>query len=120
MDREIQVLYTIFQLELKPPFNFVRVPNSNTSLPFIYNKFSENIGTYTRHSKLCFFYADVSEPIQKRIKKVFNATKLSDTDVYHIAKHLLNWLQDNFPEKVEIVEVINYDTGRMIFYPYEI
>lgn len=104
MDRQIEVLYSIFKLELSPPFELFSY-DSDRDRPLVFNSQSKSIGIYKRKLNQLSLGHDKCNSIMSRIKQTFNVNKISDDDAYHIAKHLYNWLQHNFPEKVESVAV---------------
>ena len=116
MDKQLNLLYSIFKLELNPPFSLVEWGSVSTPFSFkIVDKNSNSIGGY--YKKQIRLNFDRQNLILERVKRVFNAEVLSKTDVCIIVvKHLLNWLQDNFPEKVESVLLFDIPNGTYIDY----
>lgn len=112
MDKQLNLLYSIFKLELSPPFNLVE--SESASMPFsfkIFDKNSNTIGYY--YEKKISLNLGRQDSIVERAKRVFNVEALSETEVCIIvAKHLHNWLQDNFPEKIETVLLFKPGVGR--------
>ena len=109
MNKEIEVLYKIFELELAPPFKWWKGPDQD-----IYNKHSNVVGWY---SSKCFYVEyEKSVAILKKIKQVFSADKLSKEDVYNIAKQLFNWLKGKFPDKIEFVMIYNMSVYDEVYY----
>ena len=115
MNREIQVLYAIFELEMKPPFKFLEDSYADNS-PYIYNKNLEKIGWYSRQDKFLYINSGPMKSSLDKIKKTFNLEKLSNDDVYHIAKHLFNWFQGKISITINKAEVYNPDTRKHIVY----
>ena len=103
MNKEIQLLHIIFELELAPPFNLVISENRYNE--YIYNKHSDKIGWYTLNSKCFYVSYEKSVAILKKIKQMFSADKLSKEDVHNIAKQLFNWLKGKFPKTIEIIRI---------------
>lgn len=114
MNKELKVLYTIFELEMAPPFRFFE-DSYDIDTPWIYNKRSEWIGCYVKQHK--YFYTDFEKikPCLDKIKKTFNLDMMSDEDMYLITKYLVNWFRDKFPKKIEGGAIKN-DTGNYIEY----
>ena len=119
MSKQIQALHIIFKLGLNPPFT-LKVPfwdKKSKRIFCIHNNNSEIIGLYGSDIKRTYFYPDKMQPCLKKVKQFFNVDTISDEEMYHIAKHLFNWLQDNFQEKVESVKIENESNSKGIFYP---
>ena len=116
MNKEIQVLYTIFELELAPPFELVDDPMVYGK-PDIHNRFSEKIGWYDMSYKTFNQRWTLQTILLNKIKQTFNVDELSDDDVYHIAKHFVNWANSNFPMNVVGSQYHNIDSGKIISYP---
>ena len=117
MNKQVKVLYTIFELELSPPFKIIReddYPHADN----IINKHSECIGTYHRPDKKFGLTFRKGSSILRKVKQVFNHNKISDDDAYHIVKHLFNWLQNKFTEEIETVSILNDDT--LVYAIYQI
>lgn len=116
MNKEIQVLYTIFELELNPPFT-VREDSGDPACPDIYDRFLNKIGYIRINYERIYLFDRFERSLLQRVKRVFNIDKLSYDDVYHINKHLYNWLQNKFPKKVVSVVLLNWDTMELVTYP---
>ena len=116
MGKQLQVLYTIFKLELNPPFELVKTEYSYYTLA-VYNKHSDLIGSFDVYDKHISMRTTKEVSILTKIAQVFNAETLSNDDIYHIAKHLVNWLRDKFPDVIESIEFRNQDNGEYIYYP---
>ena len=116
MNKELKILYLIFELELSPPFEVKEDLNSRF-VPDINNKYSESIGWFSVMDKNICLEGEKEDSILRKVKQVFNVDKFSDDDIYHIVKHLFNWLQDKFPEDFESIEFWNGNIGNYIDYP---
>ena len=115
MNRQIQVLYTIFELELRPPFELKKDPIDSDAI-LIYDKQSFLLGRCKKSTNVIKIHDLVVLIIQKRIKKVFKVDTLSDDDVYHIAKHLVNWFREKHIAYVENTGMWNNDTTIYVNY----
>ena len=109
MNKEIQLLYKVFELDLAAPLELVNEPK-HIGKPSICNKHSKVIGWIDMSDGYAVIHEDETSLILKRVKQIYNVDKLSDDDVYHIAKHLANWLQSNFITTVNAIEIRNKDT----------
>lgn len=110
MNKETEVLYKIFELELVLPFTL-----DNNS--YVYDKHSEEIAWYGKPDGEFGLTSEKEISILNKIRQTFNVDELSNDDVLHITKHLFNWLQDKFPEKIETVSILNDDTEEYSYYP---
>ena len=115
MNREIKVLYSIFELELAPPFKLVEDP-IHTAKPDIVNKHLELLGYLNVEGKRPILSDKKMNSIFIRVKQVFNVNKLSNDDVYHIAKHLFNWLQDKLDNEITHIRIWNDNGDEIIEY----
>ena len=113
MNRELQVLYKIFELELAPPFS---LQQDQPTVPDIFNKHSEKIGWYSVAGKCIYPNYRSIAPILTKIKQTFNIDEISNDDLTHITKHLFFWVRTQFPLIIERLEWLNYDTGRSVIY----
>ena len=116
MNKETQVLYTIFQLELNPPFTVMR-SDYDGSVHNLFNKYSESIGWFSMTDKNICLDGKKEVSILRKVKQVFNADKFSDDEVRLIIKHLYNWLRDKSPKDFESIEFWNKDTSEFVYYP---
>lgn len=114
MNKELELLYKIFELELSLP---IKIEATDDSTPHIYNRHSEIIGIYRRNVKMIMLSDSKTKYILKKVKQVFNIDKLSNYAVYYIANQLFNWIQNNFPTEVVIVRLYNFDENDFIHYP---
>ena len=115
MEKQLKVIYTIFELEFAPPFKLQR---DEPETPNIYDKHSKRSGWYNQR-KDCF-YVDLKKnhDILTKIKQTFNVDEISDDDVYHIAKHLLDWLPNHLLSlKINNVVMYSFNTREPIKYP---
>ena len=105
MNKQIQILYKIFELELTPPFKLIRdddYPHADD----IFNKHSEKIGWYDRDVKCFHMSYEKDMAILKKIKQVFGINRFSGDQLSIFEKQLSDWLQDKFPEKVLLARFI--------------
>lgn len=114
MNRQTQVLYTIFELELAPPFV---IDSSESNVLHIHNKHSKMIGWYNKENDLIYVADTPMVQIIKKFKQIFNVDKLSDEVMFHIAKHSFNWFQDKSPVTFKYIEWYNYNTDQFVRYP---
>ena len=109
MNREIKALYTIFDIELAPPFTFRR----GVYFYSIINRYSDDVGYYSSETKKFHVSDEKSALIIKKVKQLFNIDGALYDDVDIITKHLFDWLRDKQLSKkvigVTMVEdVTNY------------
>ena len=111
MNKGIQILNTIFELELKPPFKLRPFCDKIRGFVpcewcYVVNKDSEIVGFYIENEHRFQVYQRKGDSCLGKIKQVFNTESFSDEDIFRIiAKHLFNWLQDKFPEKLKIMTI---------------
>lgn len=125
MSKQLKVLHTIFELEFAPPFQLkkygtpFRFNNQDCYNYIIINKYPDTIGTYDYMTKYIIFERHIDRSLLTKIKRTFNIEKLSDSNVYYIAKHLFIWLQDKLPDDLEYksINLRNNDSWNVVGYP---
>ena len=105
MDNQIKVLYSIFELELAPPFRVEDFKYHGRSLfQKVLNRREDVVASYNPNDKWVNLFNQRSDGILDKIKQVFGLTEITDDEVLIISNHLYNWLVDKFPE--DILEII--------------
>ena len=106
MNKQIEVLHKIFELELSPPFQ-LKQDYEYLNSDNIINKHSDKIGVFDRRRRQIGFDYQKNRSILTKIKQVFNVDTLSNSDIALISKHLEKWLRGNIDKTFNHVILFN-------------
>lgn len=106
MNKEIKVLYTIFELELTPPIGRKNLVHDG----YVCDKHGRKIAWYMVDTKELMMSTSITKSLLNKIKQTFNVETLSNNDVFHIKKHLDAWMRDNLLEEFNVITIQNMDT----------
>lgn len=110
MTKQLKILYKIFELELKPPFQVV----NDNEYDILINSHSDTIATYySEHNDLALDEVKCGYILSK-VRQIYYIDELSDEEICIVGKHLINWFQDKFPQKIDLIHIWNSETDDLV------